>query len=159
MRNSVKEWDVDSGQLKNTFEGMFVCQFSSDGLTMAVGSPPDGNEAAECVILVDPESGFVRLRLAESEAGGILCASWSPDGSKIASGGHDETCRVLDSSTGQLLNTFQLEHSCCSLSWGRDWVQDSQRAAFAMGHHPRLGGGSQVLDLEVGVVKMILDRV
>ena len=45
------------------------------------------------------------------------------------------------------------------MSWGRDWVQDTQRAmAFAMGHHPRLGGGSQVLDLEVGVVRMILDR-
>jgi hypothetical protein len=31
--------------------------------------------------------------------------------------------------------------------------------AFAMGHHPRLGAGSQVLELEVGLVQMILDRV
>jgi hypothetical protein len=44
------------------------------------------------------------------------------------------------------------------MSWGRDWVQDTQKAvAFAMGHHPRLGGGSQVLELEVGVVRMIVD--
>jgi len=31
--------------------------------------------------------------------------------------------------------------------------------AFAMGHHPRIGAGSQVLALEAGVVHMILDRV
>ena len=32
-----------------------------------------------------------------------------------------------------------------------------RKMAFAMGHHPRLGGGSQVLELEVGVVRMIVD--
>ena len=31
--------------------------------------------------------------------------------------------------------------------------------AFAMGQHPRLGEGSQVLELDVGVVKMVLDYV
>ena len=68
------------------------------------------------------------------------------------------TCKVWDSSTGALLRTIHLESQCWFVSWGRDWVQDTQRAmAFAMGHHPRLGGGSQVLDLEVGVVRMILD--
>ena len=47
-----------------------------------------------------------------------------------------------------------------SVTWGRDWVRDTQRAmAFAMGQHPRLGAGSKVLELEVGVVQMILDVV
>ena len=47
-----------------------------------------------------------------------------------------------------------------SVSWGRDWVRDTQRAtAVAMGRHPRLGIWSQFLELEVGVVRMILDRV
>ena len=47
-----------------------------------------------------------------------------------------------------------------SVVWGRDWVRETQGAmAFAMGHHPRLGAGSRVLALEVGVVQMILDRV
>jgi len=31
--------------------------------------------------------------------------------------------------------------------------------AFAMGHHPRLGAVSRVLELEAGVVRMIMDRV
>jgi hypothetical protein len=44
------------------------------------------------------------------------------------------------------------------VAWARDWVLDLGKA-FAMGCHPRLGAGSQVLELEVGVVRMILDRL
>ena len=50
--------------------------------------------------------------------------------------------------------------SVFSVAWERDWMWDTQRGeAFAMGHHPRLGVGAQVLELEAGVVRMILDRV
>jgi len=71
-------------------------------------------------------------------------------------------CKVWDSSTGALFRMIELgsrEAGVCSTAWGRDWVRDTQRGvAFAMGHHPRLGTGSQVLGLEEGVVRMILDR-
>jgi len=82
------------------------------------------------------------------------------DGRKLASGGQDGTCKVWDSSTGGLLRTLNVEALIHSVVWGRDWVRDTQGAmAFAMGHHLRLGAGSQVLELEAGVVRMILDRV
>ena len=68
--------------------------------------------------------------------------------------------QVWDSSTGALLRTIQVGTWVFSVAWARDWVQDTQRrVAFAMGHHPRLGVGSRVLELEVGVVRMILDRL
>ena len=88
-------------------------------------------------------------------------AERSPDGSKFASGSNNGTCKVWDSSTGALLRTIDvLPNSRLSVSWGCDWVRDTQRGeAFAMGQHPRLGAGSRVLALEVGVVRMILDRV
>ena len=39
-------------------------------------------------------------------------------------------------------------------------VRDTQRGeAFAMGQHPRLAAESQVFELEVEVVRMILDCV
>ena len=57
--------------------------------------------------------------------------------------------------TPTLFNVGMVVHS---LAWGPEWVQD-KKMAFAMGHHPGLGAGSQVLELEVGVVRMILDRV
>ena len=68
--------------------------------------------------------------------------------------------QVWDSSTGALLRTIHVGTWLFSVAWARDWVQDTQRrVAFAMGHHPRLGVGSRVLELEVGVVRMILERV
>jgi len=150
---SVKQWDVDTGQLYKTFAGWYFCQFSPDGRTIATASNPGVCD----VILLDAESGDLRLRLVGHQSY-VKHISWSPDGSKLASGSDDCTCKVWDSSIGALLRTIQLDSQCWSLSWGRDWVQDTQRAmAFAMGHHPRLGGESQVIDLEVGVVRMIVD--
>ena len=72
---------------------------------------------------------------------------------------------MWDSSTGALLRTIEhdlrtieAKRDFCSVACGRDWVRDMGKA-FAMGCHPRLGAGSQVLELEVGVVRMILDRL
>jgi WD40 repeat protein len=96
---------------------------------------------------------------------GVSSATFSDDdGSTLATVGHDDTCKAWDSSTGDLLRTIQLVDSpmrgAASVSWGCDWVRDTQAGvAFAMGHHPRLGGGSPVLEIEAGVLRMILDRV
>ena len=151
---SVKQWDVDTGQLYKTSAERRFCQFSPDGRTTATASNPDLLD----VLLLDAESGELRLRMVGHQ-NWVKYISWWPDGSKLASSSDDHTCKVWDSSTGALLRTIQLEGHCCSLSWGRDWVQDTQRAmAFAMGHHPRLGGGSRGLELDVGVVRMIVDR-
>ena len=65
-----------------------------------------------------------------------------------------------DSSTGALLRTINVRNPVFCLASGRDWVREEEREmAFAMGHHPLLGAESQVLELEEGVVRMILDRV
>ena len=67
---------------------------------------------------------------------------------------------VWDSSTGALLGTIPVGRTVLSVVWGRDWARDTLMGeAFAMGQHPRLGAGSKVLALEVGVVQMILDCV
>jgi WD40 repeat protein len=112
---------------------------------------------------MDAESGEMRLRMVGHKPGGVFTASWCPyDGSKLASAGEDGTCKVWDLSTGELVRSIHIGgcligRSIQSVVWGRDWVRDAM--AFAMGHHPRLGAGSQVLELETGVIHMILDRV
>ena len=66
---------------------------------------------------------------------------------------------MWDSSTGALLRTIVLGSPLWAVVWGRDWVRDTHTGvAFAMGHHPRLGAESQVLGLDPGVVRMIVDR-
>ena len=152
-------WDVDSGETLNTFMGceFGFAVFSPDGRTIATAS--DAND----LLLVDAATGTVRLTLVGHQ--GLLSAACFSvdDGSKLASASEDGTCKVWDSSTGALLRTIivgDLIRGPNAVSWGRDWVRDTQRGvAFAMGHHPRLGEGSRVLALDAGVVRMILDRV
>ena len=140
---------------------------------------PDGRSIATYnrgeLRLVDAESGILRLRIgtqAHTPAGEInpvwinyfvSTACFSMDGSKLASGGRDGACHVWDSSTGALLRTITVSpHTLLSLAPGGDWVRwarENLGMAFAMGHHPRLGEGSRVLQLEGGVVRMILDRL
>jgi WD40 repeat protein len=149
-------WDIDSGDMIREIEGCSVAMYSPDGRTIA-------SSAGEYdVQLMDAESGEMGFRMV-GHTDAVLTASWCPyDGTKLASGGDDGTCKVWDSLTGELLRSIDIGGSVSggsieSVVWGRDWVRDAM--AFAMGHHPRLGAESQVLELEEGVVRMILDRV
>jgi len=155
--STAKQWDVVSGEMVGTVEGHGFAQFSPDGQTIAtVEHFPDHTSD---VLLVDAETGAVRLRLV-GHAFEVHTAWWSVDGSKLASASQDGACKVWDSSTGALLRTFDIGGWICSMSWGRDWVLEKQKVvAFLMGHHPRLGAGSQVLGLDEELLRMILDRV
>jgi len=140
--------------------GTCVCIFSHDGRNITARSEPSGD-----VVLMDVQSGERRLTLVGSQEY-TARASWSAeDGGKLATVNFHGTCKVWDTSTGALLRTIQVGTPMpmvrtVSVSWGRDWVRDTQRGvAFAMGHHPRIGAESRVLALDAGVVRMILDRV
>ena len=153
-------WDVDRGERIWSFEGVLFAVFSPNGRTIATATVDQHS-----VRLVDVASGVLRLRLV-GHAGSVSCVSWSQDdGSNIASCSSgdrtDTSCKVWDSSTGALLKDINVGGAgVMSVAWGRDWERDRQRGmAFAMGQHVRIGERSQVLALEAGVVRMILDRV
>jgi len=152
--DQISLWDVDSGERIRTVGGRYFAVFSPDGHTIATGSFPARN-----VHLVNAETGELVYRLV-GHTGQIFAASFSvEDGSKLASGSADGTCRVWDSSTGALLRTIEVGARVFSVKWGRDWVRDTQRGgAFAMGHHPRLGAGSQVLGLDEELLRIILGK-
>jgi len=153
--NVIRLWDVDSGEMRWSFEGCYFAVFSPDGRTIATAS-----DTTNDVLLVNAESGELRLRLVGHQQRASSACFVGRDGGKVASGSSDGTCKVWDSSTGALLRTIGVGQRLLSLAWGRDWVQDTQRgAAFAMGHQPRLGEESRVQGLDAGLVRMILDRV
>ena len=159
-------FDVDSGDLVHSFAGSRFAVFSPDGRTIATAGGSDFSEVHRDrdfreVHLFDAETGALRSTMV-SHCKGLSAVSFSIDGMTLASGSIDGACKVWDLSTGALLRTFNPglpNHLVMSLSMGPDWVRDTQRGvAFAMGHHPRLGAGSRVLELEAGVVQMIVDR-
>ena len=169
----VKVWDVDSGEMMSSFAGHCLAVFSPDGRTIATVR---GDWQHSLCQIHNVESGEVLVRIA-GEAGWLCHGSFSVDGSRLALGistpfvGNDgNTCRVFDSSTGEVLRNIELgatlpplppkdaHHNFFSVAWGRDWVMDTERAmAFAMGYHPRLGVGSQLQGLVVELVRMIMD--
>jgi WD40 repeat protein len=152
----IELYDVDSGAKSGSIRGCKFVVFSPDGCTIATTGR---DQRVFELQMIDAESGKLRFSMVGHEHY-PQSTCFSMDGSKLASGSVDGACKVWDSSTGALLRSITVCARAVnfSVSWGRDFVKDSQ-CAFAMGHHPRLGEGSRVLDLDVGVIRIILDRV
>ncbi|KAJ1473844.1 WD40-repeat-containing domain protein [Baffinella frigidus] len=138
--------------------------FPPDGRTIATSVTVDGFESVD-IWDVDSEdpSNLLSLHGDDDEVSGVSSLAFSDDGSKIAVGSWNGNCKVWGSSPvsseqTRLIPTITVGRPVISLAWGRDWVRDTQRgAAFAMGHHPRLGGASRAQGLDAGVICMILD--
>ena len=152
--DAVSQWNVSSRERIRRFDGQRFAVYSPDGRTMATAGAPGTHD----VLLFDAATGALRLRIT-SPQNEVMLATFSPDGSKLASACADKALEVWDSSTGALLHTFEIPAGPCSVSWGRDWVLDMQRlVAFAMGQHPRLGAGTQVFGLDEELLRMVLGR-
>jgi WD40 repeat protein len=112
--NQIHLWDVDSGEKRWSIEGRRFAEFSMDGRSIAIVSPNTRE-----VRLVDAESGELRFRMTGHKKY-VNSVSLSPkDGSKLASGSFDGTCKVWDSSTGALLRTIDVGHPIHSVAWGK----------------------------------------
>ena len=124
MDDAIHMWDIDSGEMIREIEGCNFAIFSPDGRTIATASPGHDVEDRGDMQLMDAESGQMRLRIV-GHSDVVWTASWSADGSKLATVSVDDTCKVWDSTTGALLRTIENGHATgrfSSMAWGRDWV-------------------------------------
>ncbi|MGO9915767.1 MAG: WD40 repeat domain-containing serine/threonine protein kinase [Isosphaeraceae bacterium] len=60
--------------------------------------------------------------------GGVMCVAWSPDGTKLASGGRDKTVKIRDGTTGQQVLSLSGHDS---FVWSVAWSPDCRRLAGA----------------------------
>ena len=87
---TIQTWDVERGERKGErFGGAFAVR-SPDGRTIATASAPGGRDLQ----LFDAESRAFQFRMA-GHSREVQAACFSQDGSQLASGSSDGTCKVL----------------------------------------------------------------
>jgi WD40 repeat protein len=120
---TVRLWDTQTGELKRWLP-------EQRGLVLAVSFSPDGKTLASGSIIAD-EKGAVRggeIKIWDAETGreersltsynnsGVYAVAFSPDGQKLISGNSDQTVKLWDVRTGNLLRTLTEHPSQSSLS-------------------------------------------
>lgn len=89
---TTKLWDASTGQLLRTFdfkETICDAAFGSDGRIVATGCP--GNS----LLIVEVETGRIVKEL-KGHTKSVNSIAFLPDGSKLVSGGYDDTLRIWD---------------------------------------------------------------
>ena len=104
LNQPLKQWDLASGQLLQTFAGhdkaVRSVAISPDGQTLASGSTD------ETIKLWDLASGRLKTTL-EGHKDGILSLAISPDGQMLASSSTDQTLKLWNLPSQQLTETFE----------------------------------------------------
>jgi WD40 repeat protein len=114
-------WDAATGkQLLHLNAGLFILAWSLDGRSLITDNGPDAQ-------VWDAQSGAL-LVTYHGHTDLILAVAWSPDSTKVVSGGEDGTVQVWDARSGRHLLTYS-GHADSILAVA--WSPDGRRIASA----------------------------
>ena len=85
----IRLWDTDSGETMRSTAGHGMAVFSPDGRTIATACP-----SSNILRMVNLDSRTRRLTIFLHNEVATFCAAFSVDGSELATGGDDGTCKV-----------------------------------------------------------------
>jgi WD40 repeat protein len=101
--NTIKLWDVKTGNLLQTLEGhssfVYSVAYSPDGQTLASGS------FDKTIKLWNVNTGKL-LQTLTGHSSFVYSVAYSPDGQTLASGSRDRTIKLWNVNTGKLLQTL-----------------------------------------------------
>jgi WD40 repeat protein len=115
----VRLWDIDTKKVVAKWTGHIdtvrsLC-WSADGERLVSGCD-DG-----MIRVWDVESGDTVLGSIKTGHRAVYAVIYSPDTTKIATGGwHEDALKILDAKTGNLLSTIKLDSPVYSLAWTSD---------------------------------------
>ncbi len=122
---TVTVWDVSMQRPVHTWERETECMAVSiawlpNSAQLGIGCSQSGGDGR--VTVRDANSGSVVRQL--DQLSGLNRLAWSPDGGRLASGGHDGKVRVWDSQTGvELVSLPVSAGSVGRVTWSRDGSQ------------------------------------
>lgn len=141
--------DSDTGKVVRTFpsqtDGVYCVAFSPDGKLLA-------STNKENVRLWDVATGK-EVRTLQGHTDDVLNVAFSPDSKQLASTGNDNTARVWDVQSGNLLNTFTSEDTMILLYVA--FHPDGHRLAAAGPHGWR--AASQRYNMQSGINDAIIN--
>jgi WD40 repeat protein/serine/threonine protein kinase len=107
--DGVRIWDVSTGRLLNTLRGhkdmVRSVAFSPDGRLLATGGGYKGLVNKDWNIRIWDLETSRCVRILEGHSDVVRAVAFSPDGRSLASASYDQTLRLWDVGTGQLLRT------------------------------------------------------
>lgn len=98
--DNIEEKQVSSWTLTPE-EIVSAMAFSPDHSRLAIGTTPQSGSDRRSIQIWDVESATMLVEIDQPHQFGVTTLSFSPDGSRLASGGNEPTVRIWDAATGK----------------------------------------------------------